>query len=92
MSSYKIILSDEFIRITNKIENEHPRIHESILGASWRLSRSPKEGEILGPPLSDKYRVLVVGPPIKGFYRVWIYYKLEEDANKIIFVDIIVPK
>ena len=88
---HRVIQSDRFTEKVDRLREKYPRIDETIDGVNWLLSRSPEEGYIPGPPLSDKFRLLSIGPPIKNFYRVWLYYTLDEEGNKITLEDIMVP-
>jgi hypothetical protein len=72
-----IAQSHIFIKKAERIRTKYKRIDDSLRGIVWLLSRSPEEGSTLGPPLSPKYRALVIGPPANPLPRIWIAYKLD---------------
>jgi hypothetical protein len=80
--------SQIFTKKAEKLRTKYKRIDDSLRGIVWLLSHSPEEGSTLGPPLSPKYRALVMGPPANPLPKIWIAYKL--DGGVITLEDIMV--
>ena len=81
--------SGSFIKAKQEARSKYSRIDQSVEGIMWRLSRSPEDGDILGPPLSPDYRILSVPPHPSGIPRIWVRYKIQN--NHLTLLELTLP-